>query len=223
MPQQIKIWHFCSTVKSAILLQIDQFCTTKRRELPNMIFNVIKKIKNKFRGIIRHYQVKPCETLPLEKSFHSWFLPSFLHTTSLSNKMAPSCTSFRNRNHWLDETKTTYHSSLTAKTALHFELLTHRSVSFLLGSSTCKYSIATYPAIPGFNLSGEEAKRGNSIFILKITDSLQTESLNENVTSALLEVNFCPPSKLDFSHTLFSKLHSKPSCQQPLEKCCLIS
>lgn len=180
-------------------------------------------MKNKFRRIIKHYQVKHCETLPLEKSFHSWFLPSFLHMTSLCSKMAPSYTSCRNRNHGLDETKTTCHNSLTAKTALHFELLTHRSISFLLGSSTCKYSIAAYPAMPGFNLGGEEAKRGNSIFILKITDSLQTESLNENVTSALLEVNFCPPAKLDFSHTLFSKLRSKPSCQQPLEKCCLIS
>lgn len=59
-------------------------------------------------------------------------------------------------------------------------------VFFLLGSSTCKYSIAIYTAMPGFNLGGEEAKQGNSILILKITDSLQTESSNENITSALL-------------------------------------
>lgn len=42
MPWQIKIWHFCPTVQSAVLLQTDLFCSTKRTELPNGILNVFE-------------------------------------------------------------------------------------------------------------------------------------------------------------------------------------
>lgn len=42
MPKQIKIWYFCLTVKSAILLQTDLFYSTKRKELPNKIPNVLQ-------------------------------------------------------------------------------------------------------------------------------------------------------------------------------------
>jgi len=53
MPKQIKIWHFCLTVKSAILLQTDLFCSTKRTELPSKIPTMLQGEKKIIRRIIR--------------------------------------------------------------------------------------------------------------------------------------------------------------------------